>query len=161
MIDTRNEIERRLSVLRGVDLSGVNHAADMLTVGFGPLRQVKNFKGVVKYVGEWALHVQCVWRLERAGDIVATRDDLCGPDEKAHATASRLREMLIEHGPVVVEHLAANEAGGVVLTLSGDLYLVIVPDGIEGDEDWRFFANSSEARHFVIEGGKVHPWSQS
>ncbi|SMG45138.1 hypothetical protein [Paraburkholderia susongensis] len=155
MIDTQREIERRLSVLRGLKLSGVNHAADMLTMGFGLLRQVTNFKGKVKYVGEWALHVQCTWQLERAGVVVATRDDLCGPDEKAHATANRLQEMLIERGTFIVESLTADETDGVVLTLSGDLRFIVIPDGIEEDEDWRFFAPGVDAAHLVIEGGTV------
>ncbi|WP_413187456.1 hypothetical protein [Paraburkholderia sacchari] len=79
MIDTRKEIERRLSVLDGLELSRVHHAADMLTLSFGPLRQVKNFKGMVKAVGQWALHVQCSWELEQEGSPVAAREDLCGP----------------------------------------------------------------------------------
>jgi hypothetical protein len=89
----------------------------------------------------------------------------CGQQDffvaKAHATASRLQKMLVADGPVIVERMSADEEGGVVLTLSRDLCLVIVPDGIEGSEDWRFFAYSSAARHFVIKGGQIDPWSLS
>ncbi|REG59105.1 hypothetical protein B0G80_1831 [Paraburkholderia sp. BL6669N2] len=159
MLDTRKEIERRLLVLRGLDLSDVNRAANMLTLGFGPLREAKNFKGVLKHVGQWALHVQCAWRLERAGNTVATQQDLCGSDKEACATADRLRELLVQNGPTVVEAVSASEAGGLELALSGGLCLVIVPDRIEGSEDWRFFARGVDAAHFVIEGGKVDPAS--
>lgn len=155
MVDTRTEIERRLLVLRGLDLSGVNHAADMLTLGFGPLREVKNFEGMAKLVGRWALHVQCAWQLERASGTVATQQDLCGSDEKAWAATDRLREMLVQRGPTIVEAVSARENGGVELAFSGGFRLVVVPDGVEAAEDRRFFATGVEAAHLVIAGGTV------
>lgn len=157
MIDTREEIERHLSVLDGLKVSAVHHAADMLTVQFGTLQAVTNLRGAVKYVGEWALHVQCSWRIERAGSIVATQDDLVGPDEKAHRTAERLDELLAGQGPIAVTGVSGSETGGVCILLSKNLRLVIEPDGTAGDEDWRFFGPTSDAKHFVIEGGKVAP----
>lgn len=159
MVDTRKEIELHLSVLGGLELSGVHHAADMLTLGFGPLREVRNFKGVMKHVGQWAFHVQCAWQLEREGDTVASREDLRGPDEKAHDAAKRLHETLVKQGPITVESISADDTGGVVISFSQRYRLVVVPDGIENDEDWRFFAPSVDAAHFVIEGGKVVPKS--
>ncbi|MGF6650253.1 hypothetical protein OKW34_000815 [Paraburkholderia youngii] len=159
MIDTRSEIERRLSVLRGLELSGLNHAADMLTLSFGPLRQVTNFKGTVKYVGAWALHIQCVWRLEKVGCVVATEDDLRGPDEKAHASTHRLQGVLLANGLAAVEAVTADEAGGVKLSLSRGFCLTVIPDGRVDEEDWRFFAPGVDAAHLVIKGGTVAPES--
>ena len=155
MIDTRSEIERRLSVLRGLELSGVNHAADMLTLSFGPLRQVTNFKGAVKYVGAWALHIQCVWRLEEEGRTLAIQDDLRGPDEKAHASTHRLQAVLLANGLAVVEAVTADEAGGLKLSLSRGFCLTVIPDGVLDDEDWRFFAPGVDAAHLVIEAGAI------
>ncbi|SEK09209.1 hypothetical protein [Paraburkholderia diazotrophica] len=159
MIDTRREIEQRLSVLRGLVLSGVNHAADMLTLSFGALRPVTNFRGKLKHVGEWALHVQCTWRLEEAGRVVAMEDDLRGPDEKAHASAHRLREILVEHGTVTVEAVSVSDAAGVVLSMSRGFRLTVTPDVVQDDEDWRFFAPGVDAAHLVIVGGKIAPES--
>ncbi|MDR5749750.1 MULTISPECIES: hypothetical protein [unclassified Caballeronia] len=90
---------------------------------------------------------------------MATVDDLRGPDDKAHSTADRLREMLVERGPSIVESVLVDEAGGVVLSLSRGFRLVVIPDGIEGDEDWRFFAPGVNAAHLVIEDGAVAPES--
>jgi hypothetical protein len=157
MIDIRKEVEKRLSVLCGLELSGVNHATDMLTLSFGPLRQVTNFKGVAKSVGAWALHVQCAWRLEEAGHAVATEADLRGPDEKAHASARCLQGILLARGFSAVEAVTAHEAGGLDLLLSHGFLLTVVPDGVAGEEDWRFFVPGSNAEHFVISGGKVDP----
>ncbi|HEY2022439.1 hypothetical protein [Paraburkholderia sp.] len=159
MINTRNEIERRLSVLRGLELSGVNHAADMLTLSFGPLRQVINFKGAFKYVGVWALHVQCAWRLEEAGRAVATDDDLRGQDEKAHASTHRLQRVLLANGCATVEAVTADAAGGATLSLSRGFCLTVIPDGNADEEDWRFFASGVNAAHLVIKGGVIAPES--
>ncbi|WP_233836302.1 hypothetical protein [Paraburkholderia sp. ZP32-5] len=159
MIDTRNEIERRLSVLHGLELSGVNHAADMLTLSFGPLREVTNFKGALKYVGVWALHIQCAWRLEEAGRAVATEDDLRAPDEKAQAGTQRMQEVLLANGRAIVEAVIADDAGGATLFLSRGFWLTVIPDGKADEEDWRFFASGVDAAHLVIKGGAVAPES--
>jgi hypothetical protein len=159
MIDSQKEIERRLSSLRGLKLSAVNRAADMLTLGFGPLRPVTNFKGMVKHVGAWALHIQCPWRLEDAGHVVATNNDLRGSDEEAYATAHRLQGILLEPGDVAVEAVAVNKANGLVLALSRGLSLTIVPDCIDESEDWRFFAPCMDTSHLVIKGGQIAPES--
>jgi hypothetical protein len=45
MTNTKELIDTRLSVLAGLDVSAINHAADMLTVQFGPLRETVTRKG--------------------------------------------------------------------------------------------------------------------
>jgi hypothetical protein len=62
---------------------------------------------------------------------------------------------LLDHDLATVEAVAVNETGGVVLSLSGDLCLTVIPDGITEDEDWRFFAPGQNAAHLVIKGGTV------
>ncbi|SDQ33622.1 hypothetical protein [Paraburkholderia tuberum] len=154
MIDTRTEIAGRLAVLVGIDLSWVSHAGDMVTMQFGPQRRY-TLRGRSREDGAWALHVQCAWQLEREGFTVATREDLRGSDEKAHATARRLHEILVGQGPIRVEDASADDAGGIVVSFSRGYRLVVVPDGVEDDEDWRFFAPGNDAAHLVIEGGAV------
>lgn len=154
MTDTKTEITKRLAVLVGLEVSWVSHAGDMLTMQFGPQRRY-TLRGREREDGAWALHVQCDWQLERDGGTVATREDLRGSDEKAHDTATRLREMLVGQGLVKFEKLSAYDTGGMVILLSCGYRLAVVPDGIEDDEDWRFFAPGADAAHLVIEGGKV------
>jgi hypothetical protein len=160
MINSIKEIERRLSVLQGLELSSVNHAADMLTLGFGTLRPVTNFRGAVKYVGEWALHIQCAWRLEKSSRVAATEDDLRGGDEKASATVERLQRLLLGTGAAAtVESVTVKEASSLLLSLSGDFCLAVSPDALQEEEDWRFFAPSVNAAHLVITQGKIAPES--
>ncbi|CAG9242880.1 hypothetical protein BDI4_1200001 [Burkholderia diffusa] len=39
--------------------------------------------------------------------------------------------------------------------MSRNYRLVVIPDGIDDDEDWRFFAPGAEMPHLVIEAGAV------
>ncbi|MGF6916243.1 hypothetical protein [Paraburkholderia sp. 40] len=161
MINTRDEIERRLSAVEGLPISAVHHAAGTLTMQFGSLRPVANFKGAIRHVGEWSLHVQCNWKIEQAGSAIATQDDLFGPDEKAHRSAQRIDDLLVKQGPAIVTAVSGSEEGGADILLSGGLRLVISPNSAPDEEDWRFFDPTSDAKHFIIEGGKVDPWSLS
>jgi hypothetical protein len=154
MTNTKEQIARHLSVLVGLDISGVNHAADMLTLQFGPLRQMVNRKGTVKQVGTWALHVQCRWQIERAGEILATQFDLRGSDDDANRAVGRIYDLLVTSGPTHVENVLANESGGVCLSLSIGLRIAVTPGRVT-EEDWRLFSPGSDAKHFVIEGGTV------
>lgn len=157
MIDTSTEVTRRLSALIGLEVSWVGHAVDMLTMQFGPQKPFSSRRGRVLEGGSWALHVQCNWRIEEAGNIIATRSDLSGPDEKAHGTARRLMDLFVTTEPATVLSISADDAGGFVVSFSGQLQLTVIPDGIAGDEDWRFFAPRDDSAHLIIEGGTVAP----
>lgn len=156
-MDEKGYIGRHLSVLVGLNVSGVGHAADMLTMQFGALREVTNLRGKVKQVGEWAWHIQCKWRLEQAGAVVATQDDLAGSDTDAHGTIDRLNELLVKHEPTSVKGVSVGEFGNADIVLSRGLILRVTANGIADEEDWRFFAPGVDAPHLVIEGGKIEP----
>ncbi|WP_322043726.1 hypothetical protein [Paraburkholderia sp. J67] len=155
MINDQIEVERRLSILVGLEWSGISRAADMLTLGFGPKREEKNFYGVPRQVSAWALHVQCPWALSEEGNIIATEKSLACSDEEANAFVMRLQQMLARRQPIVVERLSASPDCGLVVSLSQALRLVIATDATSDDESWRFFERQRDARHLVIEGGTI------
>ncbi|WP_086970385.1 hypothetical protein [Caballeronia glebae] len=159
MTNTKREITRRLSVLIGLDVSAVSHAADMLTVHFGPQKPYTTRRGTVLEGGAWALHVQCPWRIMRAGVIVATQAVLAGSDDAVQRGAKWLNRLLVTDGPMSVRSLSATESGGLQLSMSNNFYLEVVSGTVPDEEDWRFFEPGSDAKHFVIEGGKIDPWS--
>ncbi|WP_322104967.1 hypothetical protein [Paraburkholderia sp. J41] len=159
MIDTREQIEQRLSVLIGLDLSAAGRAADMLTLQFGPLREMTTKRGTVKRVGAWALHVQCDWKIERANEIFADASDFTVSDEGTRATLERIRGLIADGGPLTVERVVVGDSGNVSISMPRRLCLTIVTDAAPDDEDWRFFEPGSDRKHFVIQGGKVEPWS--
>ena len=93
------------------------------------------------------------------GAIVATQDDLCGRDEKARRATQRLEESLVRSSVTSVESVEGSESGTLCIAMSAGLRIVITPDGVPDNEDWRFFAPGVDANHFVIEGGVVDPCS--
>ncbi|WP_420210286.1 hypothetical protein ACN8ZM_15935 [Burkholderia aenigmatica] len=157
MTRVHERITRHLAVLEGLDIGGINRAADMLMIQFGPMQQTTTRKGTVKWVGAWALHVQCDWQIRRESDIVATQDDLSGSDDTARHTVERLDALLIKQGPMTVARALGSESGQASITLSGGLSLVVTPTGAAHEEDWRLFAPSVDGPHFVIEGGRIDP----
>ena len=155
MTDAEALIKQHLAVLVGLEVSGVNHAADMLTLQFGPLRQVTTRRGTVKQVGAWALHVQCNWLLERDGRIFASQAGFRGSDNEINRAVKQLQELLTAANQAVVEGVEGNATGNVRLALAGGLDLIITPDSAADDEDWRLFAPGMGEKHFVIGGGKI------
>jgi hypothetical protein len=56
---------------------------------FGDRRTVKSLRnGAEKQVGDYALHVQCAWRITQRDDIVTGRGDIfCAPTETSEPMA--------------------------------------------------------------------------
>lgn len=72
---TRQQVIAALSQIIGLPLTEAGRAADMRTFEFGTLRPGDRGGSV----GDFALHVQCPWRIERPDGIVTGRLDLREP----------------------------------------------------------------------------------
>jgi len=165
----------QLKPLIGRRLAIARRAADLRNFQFGQIRAVE--RGTV---GEYALHIQCPWRLEGPDGILTGRDDLWQPAEtiedadwdswhyerNKNLQDRQLGALLGGHDPVTrsfvnqTEHLVVGEVradncGGVMILLSGGYRLVLFPAGLRG-EDWRFFRPGTEEPHFVIAGGRIN-----
>ncbi|KXU89346.1 hypothetical protein CI15_10005 [Paraburkholderia monticola] len=142
-----------------MEWSGISRAANMLTLGFGPKHEAKNFYGVSKQVSAWALHIQCAWTLCEAGKVIATEESIGGSDEKANAFVLRLQQLLARKASIIVENISAHPDCGLVVSLSQAFRLIVAPDVTSDTENWRFFESKRDAKHLVIVGGTVAPES--
>jgi hypothetical protein len=79
----------------------------------------------------------------------------------SNLAGAEISTLLVASVPATVEDVQASASGGVSLVMSKGLHIVITPDGIADEEDWRFFSPGSDGKHFVIEGGAVDPYSLS
>lgn len=166
-------IGRQLTPLVGLRLAVARRAADLRVLHFGQMHVVDRGS-----VGDYALHIQCPWRLEGSTGIVTGRSDLWEPIEPLHG--GDLEAWRYEHGNLqdlriqgclggqdpttgssanagsllVVESVAGDNFGGAELRMSGGYRLVLFPDGSRG-EDWRLFDPNTDDPHFVIWGGKI------
>jgi hypothetical protein len=74
MSTTAEKILSHLQPLIGLQLTIARRGADMRGFHFGPIRVVEGGT-----VGDYALHVQCPWRIEGSQGIVTGRSDLWEP----------------------------------------------------------------------------------
>jgi hypothetical protein len=173
MLDTKAQIIRSLSRLIALPLAIARDAANMKNFQFGVVTPHPSGKGTI---GQYALHIQCPWRLLGSEGILTGSVDYYEPAEAdnevdlndrqaGNLQRKRLGDLLKKYDPntrswindtghLVVEGVSADDFGGFELTLSGDFRLQILPCGSRG-EDWRFFAPGSEEDHLVIDSGRI------
>ena len=164
MTKVAESAREHLEPLIGLRLSASYRAADMRMFHFGKMREVG-----CGAVGEYALHVQCPWRIEIKDRIITGRYDLFEPAERTEnfdweswnwdeneTLQDRLVSDLLAKTELTVHNVATDCHGGATLDLSGGYALVLFPAGSEG-EDWRVFKPRGEGErgeHFVVSGGR-------
>ena len=161
--DPTADTEQALAKIIGTPLWGSARAADMEMFAFGRKTESTDQLGRRIEQGEFALHVQCPWHLERSGSMIIGSGDLYVPatgdseDEEFdwEPYRSNRRDVLLERffaGPATtVEGVEAGTAGMLVISLSGDTRLRLFPNRSSlGDEHWRFFELLSDEPHLVF-----------
>jgi hypothetical protein len=166
MMPIADSVREHLQPLLGLRLSASYRAADMRVFHFGTLRQVGTGA-----VGEFALHVQCPWRIQARDRIVTGHHDLFEPAEVTEhfdweswdwdgnetLQDKLISEFLAEIAPTV-QGVVTDACGGAILDLSGEYALVLFPAGTKS-EDWRLFRPGRQG-HFVVSGGREEPGEQ-
>jgi len=156
-----DEIIRHLTPLIGLRLSAARRAADLRNLQFGELRPVEGGS-----VGNYALHIQCPWRIDGPEGIVTGRsdlwsspdpDELIDPDTWDYDKRENLQDVLInsllgDHDRLIVESVHGDNYGGAAIHLSGGYRVVLFPAGTRG-ENWRIFRPGIDEPHFVVLGG--------
>jgi hypothetical protein len=174
---TEECVQQALRKLVGLELTATARSADLRGFHFGELRPYRD-----RTVGEFALHLQCAWRIEGPGGVLTGRSDLWQPaldlwgadlerwdyEQDGNLQDKRIAEWLGHRdprprvrpeagsGPVVLA-ARATPCGGAEIDFSGGCRLTLFPAGSAG-EDWRLFRpgdGDEDAPHFVVAGGRV------
>ncbi len=154
-------------VLIGLRLSIVRRAADMLGLHFGPIRPHPSGEGTV---ADYALHIQCPWRIDSPNGAFTGRDVLweyAGPgerpsnwsyedgfslqDQKFDALFIReesTRSWVNDSDGFGVAAAEQTKRGDVTLALLNGYAILLFPSSSRG-ETWRLFASGS-GRHVVF-----------
>ena len=129
-LSTRERTNEALSQIVGLPLTAARRAADMRTLQFGSLRP-----GGGGSVGDFALHIQCPWRIDGPDGIVTGRLDLWRPveddakidyetwdyDESPNLQDFRLDRLLARDGlTLIVESVDTDEFGVIVFKRIGE-----------------------------------------
>jgi len=165
----KEQIQRALEVLKGKPLWSSGRAADLEWFQFGQRRRVTT-RGQTKEVGEYALHVQCAWRITHADEVVVGYRDLYYPAEATDEVpedfnwdilgANRRDKKIAalfenETRQFLVRLVDVGEAGSFKIFLESDYALEVFPDDSLPDEYWRIFKPCAEGPHFVLTGKGV------
>jgi hypothetical protein len=158
----KNDIQNAVGVL-GMPLWSLGRAADLAWFEIGSRRTVKGRKGKEKEVGDYALHVQCPWRIRLGNSIEVGRGDIfCAPVGTNEPTpvdfdwqkGNRFDRLVLElfQNKSRQFTVQAGDAGSVAIELEDGYKLEIFPNDSENDEHWRFFKPHTEEPHFVLSG---------
>lgn len=171
MIILKDEIESTLHYIINLPLWSIGRAGDLEWFSFGNNRMVVLLRdGKTKIVSDYALHVQCSWRL-RSKDriIVGSRDRFFPPGDFSykdlddfewdvqggnHLDASVTKLMENSNAvPFLVTAIQADEIGSIRISFNNEHILEVLPDiSIASAELWRFFIPYSDKPHFVVTG---------
>lgn len=170
MID---ETRDALSPLRGLPLWDAGRAATMLWLQLGERVSAPTSRDPERITGDYALHIQCPWRISGRDGIVTGAADMFAPadpnlpewefdaDRPGTSIADRELRRWIDsyaHRPLAVVGIEVDRCGGFVLKLSEGFAFEVFPDAVGTDpehgEHWRLLQPGRETRHFVMRGAR-------
>jgi len=171
-----NDNSRLLEGLRnlvGLRVTSAGFAASMRTFTLSPTET----RAAKSPTGEWALHIDCPWRIESAARIVTGSSDWSQladpnllpqgdwePSLGGSLQDARLRELFEDQGVqgerprnrtahLVVTGVEVDVYGGVVLELTGGYRLRAFPTASRG-EHWRIFDLDNLNPHVVCSANR-------
>ena len=157
-------LQEILAPLNGLYLRCIGRAADMLWAHFGEWSDTPNTRDGNRYMGDWALHVQCPWRITQPPEIVVASGDCfyeAGSDEPYNwetAGESRFDRYAItlnnefETSPPLVDTVNVDGVGGFSLRFLCGYIFEVFPDlsSNSDNEQWRLFRPGRVESHFVF-----------
>lgn len=137
---------------------GVGRCSDMIWFSFGKDITIINHRNQVVKKTEYALHVQCSWRISKENtiilgnnDVYTLVDDLTEDDWDIignNIFDIRINETIIPLLPLNVLRVECSKVGDVKITLESGIVISIFVNSSEETEEWRFINNIS-GEHMV------------
>jgi hypothetical protein len=161
-------VEEILQPLVALPLWSIGRAGSLEWFAFGEERnEIMLRDGSTKVVSEYALHVQCAWRIRHnSKTIVGSADRLypSGEDpyqdilkfdwdqQNANQLDQRISMFLDSQDKslLIVSSVTADESGDITVSLNKEYFLDVFPNNSIVAEHWRFFRPYSEDEHFVF-----------
>lgn len=163
-----NQIEQTLQPLIDLPLWSIGRAGSLVWFAFGKERREVSLRdGTKKIISEYALHIQCAWRIRQRNKIIVASGDLFYPPGDrpydklqdfdwdgpgGNQLDQRVSKLLDRqnHSLIMVLSIKADETGNICLALNQEYFLDVFPDNSITSEYWRFFKPYSEDKHFVF-----------
>jgi len=166
----KEAIEQALFPLLSQPLWAISRAANMEGFQFGErhFRTPRFGNREPVEVGDYAIHIQCAWRIVDSERIIVASRDMYEPVgeleevpadfdwdvQGANRCDERVSALLALHTqrPLQVIAIAADVYGGFQLILSEGYALQVFPNASCSGEHWRLFKPGTDEDHFVVSG---------
>ena len=135
---------------------------------FGERRPTTTVRGEPTEVGDYALHVQCAWRLTNGDRVVTARRDLYFPADGSEASddfdyehAPNLQDKIVgemfreRRLELTVLAVDVGNAGSLRIVLDEAFAVDVMPDDSTTGEHWRLFVPRTNEPHFVFTGSGI------
>ena len=163
----KEAIISELSKILGLKLQNAGRASNLFWLGFGEMISITK-RERTDTVAEYALNIQCSWRICKGKRILVASRDFYSPfsewdeangdfdwDVQGSNRFDELIKSLLKRvqGNIIVESIDSDEVGGLKVFLSEGFVLEVFPDSTQDDEYsefWRFFNRKNTSPHFVV-----------
>lgn len=158
----RDQIEAELGILLKQPLIDIGRAGNLLWLSFGRKIFITDKNGCKKPKNEYALHIQCAWRIVKDTRIIVgsrdfytprtgiTSDSFAWDTPGANRVDEKIEELKALQSNVVIDKIAADEFGGIKVTFNSGINLEVFPDDSLEDEFWRLIVAGEPSKHFVV-----------
>ncbi|WP_227936450.1 hypothetical protein [Alkalihalobacillus deserti] len=157
-----------ISELVGLKLQDAGRSSNLFSLGFGEITQIVR-RGETQELAEYALHIQCSWRITLNNKIVVASRDFYSPSSEWNGDIEnfywdiqgknrfdeRIKTFIKNKGEIKVQKIDSDDLGGLKVFLSHGYSLEAFPDSSEDDEQsehWRFLNRKDNSPHFVVTG---------
>lgn len=169
MKSLQEKVAEQLNLLVGKALWASHRTVDLQSFDFGGHISVRNSKGSLSKVGEYALHIQCRWRICIKEKIVVGSTDRYYPKDKGaeidldfewdkpgvNLCDFAMESFLNKKCPIIPKSIIVDEVGGFRLLLEHGFCLDVFPDDSQDGEHWRMFQPAEKTHHVVLRGNKL------
>lgn len=164
----KEDIITRLELLVGSILRQAGRAGDLFWLQFGTISTILR-NGREKKIAQFALNIQCTWRIAKGSKILVASKDKYKPSKLYQGVIENfnwdifgmnsLDEKLHDHinsssSELIVEAVEADHYGGIKIIFSNDYYLEVFPDESTEEEFWRLILGEEKV-HFIVTGNGI------
>ena len=170
--DEANIIEETLSKILNEPIRNIRRAAATGMIDFGQDKISKDSHGRERILTQYALHLQCAFRIIDSDKVIVANLDMFEPNSKTKWSENfdwdvfganlydekcQLLVRELEDTSIIVTAVKASCFGDLKIFLSNGYVIEVMNNLSCNEEIWRFFEPGTENAHFVFTGCGIEP----
>ncbi|MEW9078550.1 hypothetical protein [Terrisporobacter glycolicus] len=140
-------------------MEGMGRCSDMIWISFGKELLVRNYRNEEVKKSEYALHIQCPFRISKNNKILLSNYDIYTSIEGSikddwdvignNRYDKIVEDLLIPMLPLKVNKVNFSKIGDIEILLKDNIVINIFVNSSEIAEEWRFI-NNNTGEHYVF-----------